>query len=71
MYVKRLQNEEVLDGLHLVWEVFAEEIAASYTPQGVQEFQAFIKLDNIMPKVQSGELNFWGVFEQTLSLIHI
>ena len=65
MYVKRLQNEEVLDGLHLVWEVFAEEIAASYTPQGVQEFQAFIKLDNIMPKVQSGELNFWGVFEQT------
>ena len=65
MYVKRLQNHEILDGLHLVWEVFAEELAPKYTPQGVEEFRQFIKLENIMPKVQSGEMTLFGALEDT------
>ena len=64
MYIKRLQNKnEILDGLHLVWEVFAEELAPIYTPQGVAEFQKFIKLEHLMPFVQSGDLIMFGATE--------
>lgn len=65
MYIKRLQQGEILDGLHLVWEVFAEKLAPAYTPQGVMEFQTFIKLENVMPKVEQGDLVFWGAYENT------
>lgn len=65
MIIKRLQQGEILDGLHLVWEVFAEELAPAYTPQGVMEFQSFIKLENIMPQVERGEMQFWGAYENT------
>lgn len=65
MYIKQLQQGEILDGLHLVWEVFAEELAPAYTPQGVMEFQNFIKLENIMPQAERGEMRFWGAYENT------
>lgn len=63
MLIRRLQGKEILDSLHLVWEVFAKNVAPSYTPQGVAEFQKFIKLDHIMGKIQSGDLIMWGAFE--------
>lgn len=65
MYIKRLQQGEILDGLHLVWEVFAEKLAPVYTPQGVMEFQTFIKMENIMPQAERGEMVFWGAYENT------
>ncbi|XCP83982.1 GNAT family N-acetyltransferase [Roseburia hominis] len=64
MIVRRLQNEEILDALHLVWEVFAEEVAPLYSRQGVEQFQQFIKLEQFMPRVQSGETVVFGVLEE-------
>ena len=47
MDVRILQQHEILPALHLVWEVFAEDVAPAYTPEGVARFQEFIKYDNI------------------------
>lgn len=66
MIVRRLQREEILDALHLVWEVFAEEIAPIYSRQGVEQFQEFIKMDHFMPHVQNGEVAVFGVTEGDL-----
>lgn len=63
MYVKRLQQEQILDALHLAWEVFAEDVAPTYPPEGVAEFQQFIKYEYMLPKVQSGEVCFFGAIE--------
>lgn len=65
MYVKRLDEKEVLDALRLAWEVFAEEVAPTYTSQGVEEFQNFIKYEGVITKVRSGELSFFAAIEGT------
>ena len=49
MEIRILNQQEILPALHLVWEVFAEETAPRYTPEGVAEFQKFIKYENLLP----------------------
>lgn len=66
MYVKRLDEREVLDALHLAGEVFADEIAPTYPPQGIEEFQNFIKYETMLPKVQSREMAFFAAMEGTV-----
>lgn len=63
MEVRNLQKKELLPALHLVWEVFAEEVAPSYSPEGVAEFQNFIKYDHIISMYQKQEIEFFGAFE--------
>lgn len=63
MEVRILQKPELLPALHLVWEVFAEDVAPSYTPEGVAEFQKFIKYDNMRAGMERGEIIFFGAFE--------
>ena len=64
MIVKRLYNSrEVVDGLHLVWDVFIRENAASCTQQGIEEFARFIKMENFMPLVKSGDMIVFGAVE--------
>lgn len=63
MEVRVLKKQELLPALHLVWDVFAEEVAPSYPPEGVAEFQKFIKYDNIVSLWQRQELAFFGAFE--------
>lgn len=63
MYVKRIQSNDILDGLHLAWEVFAQDVAPTYPPQGVEEFQQFIKYDHMFPKAQRGEIVFFYAVE--------
>ncbi|MGN1166077.1 MAG: GNAT family N-acetyltransferase [Lachnospiraceae bacterium] len=63
MEVRNLQKKELLPALHLVWEVFAEEVAPLYPPEGVAEFQKFIKYDNIISMYQKQEIEFFGAFE--------
>ncbi|MCI8321236.1 MAG: GNAT family N-acetyltransferase [Dorea sp.] len=63
MEVRILQKSELLPALHLVWEVFAEDVAPSYTPEGVAEFQRFIKYDNMRLMYERGEIIFFGAFE--------
>lgn len=63
MDIRILQEQELLPALHLVWNVFVEEVAPSYTPEGVEEFRNYIKYDNISPMFRNGELIFFGAFE--------
>ena len=45
MEIRLIKEPELLPALHLVWEVFAQEIAPACTPQGVESFQKFIKYE--------------------------
>lgn len=63
MEIRRIQKRELLPALHLVWEVFAEDVLPLYTPEGIAEFQKFIKYDNMLPLFEKGELLYFGAFE--------
>lgn len=63
MEIRILQQPELLPALHLVWEVYADAIAPSSTPEGVASFQKFIKYDYISQIWQRGELIFFGAYE--------
>ena len=64
MIIKRLYtNREVVDGLHLVWNVFIRENAKFCTEYGIREFSAFIKMENFMPLVVSGRMIMFGAME--------
>ena len=63
MEIRILNQQEILPALHLVWEVFAEETAPRYTPEGVAEFQKFIKYENLLPMLQSGGIIFFVAYE--------
>ena len=39
MFVRILEAQEILPALHLVWDVFAADVAPYYEPAGVAEFQ--------------------------------
>ncbi len=64
MEIRMLQLPELLPALHLVWEVFAEDIAPECTPEGVASFQRFIKYDYISEVWQRGNLVFFGAYEE-------
>ncbi len=53
----------MLDALHLVWDVFAQDVAPLYTPEGVASFQDFIRYPNIERKMQTEGLALFGAFE--------
>ena len=61
--VRLLEETEILPALHLVWEVFARDVAPGYTPEGVGEFQKFIRYDGIIPMVKRKELTFFGAWK--------
>lgn len=63
MEVRLLQQHEILPALHLVWDVFVTEVAPSYTPEGVAEFQKFIKYENIHQMWQRGDIFFFGAYD--------
>ena len=63
MEIKILQMPEILPALHLVWEVFAEEIMPACKPEGVESFRKFVKYDYISKIWQEGKLVFFGAFE--------
>ena len=65
MDVRILKQHEILPALHLIWEVFEEDVEPAYTPEGVAHFQEFIKYDNISDMYQKGEITFFGAFEGT------
>ena len=54
---------ELLPALHLVWEVFEEEIAPAYKPEGIESFRKFIHYDYISQVWQRGNLIFLGAYD--------
>ncbi len=64
MIIRRLYtNQEVVGGLHLVWDVFIKENAQFCTDYGIREFSAFIKMDNFMPLVEKNRMIVFGAIE--------
>ena len=52
MMIRRLYGQEVLDALHLVWDVFVQDVAPCYTSEGVEAFSQFIRYENIEQKMR-------------------
>lgn len=63
MEIRMLKMPELLPALRLAWEVFAEEIAPAYKPEGVESFRKFITYDYISQVWQRGNLVFFGAYE--------
>lgn len=66
MIIRKLAGPEILDALHLIWEVFDQDVAPDYTPEGVATFQNFIRYPNIVQKMQTDGLVMFGAFEGNL-----
>lgn len=64
--IRRIKEEELGKALTLVWEVFQDEIASSYTEEGVREFLKFIEYNHMRELYTNKELIFWGAFEEEL-----
>lgn len=64
MEIRILQQPELLPALHLVWEVFVDEIAPETSPEGVASFQKFITYDYIRGLWQRGTLVFFGSYDE-------
>lgn len=63
MEFRILNSSEILEALHLVWNVFVQDVAQDFTPEGLAEFREFIKYDNITAMVSDGELILFGAVE--------
>ncbi len=64
MEYRTLNQEEVLPALHLVWDVFAQDVAPDYTPEGVSDFQDFIRYENICQLLNDQQLFLFGAVEK-------
>ena len=65
MEVRELRRHEILPALHLIWEVFINDVAPFYTPQGIEEFQKTIKYESVLSMYMNRELTMFGAFEGT------
>lgn len=65
MQVRELRRQEILPALHLIWEVFIKDVAPSYTPEGIEEFQRTIKYGTILSMCENREITMFGAFERT------
>lgn len=63
MIVRRLEQSEILDALHMVWNVFAKDVAPYYTLEGVENFRQFIRFESIQEKIINGGMRVLGAFE--------
>ena len=63
MYVKKLDDHDVLDAFHLVWSSFEDEAMQYYTEQGIEAFRDFILYDKAMNQIRSKEITVFGAFE--------
>lgn len=63
MQVRELRRQEVLPALHLIWEVFLKDVAPSYTPEGITEFQKTIKYETVLSMYENREITMFGLFE--------
>lgn len=63
MEIRELRRHEVLPALHLIWEVFIKDVAPSYMPEGIEEFQKTIKYETVLPMYMNKEITMFGAFE--------
>lgn len=66
MMIRRLYGQEVLEALHLVWDVFVQDVAPYYTEEGVKSFSQFIQYENIEQKMRTEGMMLLGAYEGTV-----
>lgn len=64
MDIRILNQEEILPALHLVWEVYAQDVIPGSTPEAIHAFQEYIKYENIIVSVQDNNLTIFGAFDE-------
>lgn len=65
MQVCKLNRKDLRTALELVWEVFEEFEAPDYEEMGVQTFRHFIEYHSMLGKMDSGEMRFWGCYQNS------
>jgi RimJ/RimL family protein N-acetyltransferase len=60
--IRRLEKDDIIPAMDMVWKVFLEFIAPDYMKEGIDEFKAFINPALITDKMARGEFHIWGVF---------
>ncbi len=64
MEYRPLKNEEIMPALHMVWDVFSQDVAPDYTPQGIEDFRNFILYENIEKLWKNGQLLLFGAVDK-------
>ncbi len=64
MEYRPLKQEEILPALHMVWDVFSQDVAPDYTPEGVEAFRSFILYDNIEQLWVNHQLYLFGAIDK-------
>lgn len=65
MDIRILNQEELLPALHMVWNVYEQDVIPKSTPEAIRAFQDYIKYENISPAIQNGRITMFGAFEDT------
>lgn len=64
MQICRIYRKHLDKALELVWKVFQECDAVDYEELGVLTFKHFISHENMIEKFRSGEMVFFGAYEE-------
>lgn len=64
MQICRLYRKQLRRALELVWNVFEECDAPDYEEMGIQTFRHFISYENMAEKMESGEMVFFGAYQE-------
>lgn len=65
MQICRLNTSQLRTALELIWEVFDEFEAPDYEEMGIKTFQHFIEYHAMLDKMESGEMKFWGCYQNS------
>ncbi len=64
MEYRSLKREEILPALHMVWDVFVQDVAPDYTPEGVESFQNYIRYEHILELWEGQNLYLFGAVDK-------
>ncbi len=64
MEYRQLKQEEIMPALHMVWDVFTQDVAPDYTQEGIEAFRNFILYDNIEQLWASQQLYLFGAIDK-------
>jgi GNAT superfamily N-acetyltransferase len=64
MNIRALGNDDIVQAMRLVWDVFSEFEAPGYEQQGVDEFRRYIESNAVAMRMDLGELKLWGCFDE-------
>lgn len=65
MQICRLNVSQLRTALDLVREVFDEYEAPDYGEMGIKTFQHFIDYHAMLERMESGEMKFWGCYQNS------